>query len=129
MGDVMGHLSEKEEARIIAVAEAIGWTGPFNTINGDTIYGTAPGWIGRRGAQGQVQHIVPDYNFSLDAMHETERWLESNKPNLAVDYVVELKHVIAPNPPKGLVGDFRFVNATAAQRFEAFLRIIGKWEV
>lgn len=43
----------------------------------------------------------------------------------ASDYALELKHVIAPDPPKGLAGDFRYVNASWQQRAEALCRVKG----
>lgn len=45
-------------------------------------------------------------------------------------YVIELRAVILRNvglDPNGLVGDFRFLAATAPQRCEAFLRMHWKW--
>ncbi len=113
----MGHISDLEEKRLIAMAEILGWRGPFSVIDGDYIIGTDPISIGDRGPKYQV----PRFDLDLDAMHEAECWLEKNHPRQCDAYLIELRHVIAPHPPRGLVGDFRLVNATAQQRFTAFL--------
>lgn len=62
-------------------------------------------------------------------MHSAERMYET-KGRFASDFVEALKFVILSqaglNYP-GLVGEFRLANATASQRAEAFLRVVGKW--
>lgn len=62
----------------------------------------------------------PDYTQDLNAMHEAEKVLEINqwghyKENLTVCAA-----------PSGFPS--HYWHATAAQRAEAFLRTIGKWE-
>ena len=63
-----------------------------------------------------VAEFTPDYLKDLNAMHEAEEELGSYVPNF-LKYLNILKGI---NP--------MCVRATAAQRAEAFLRTIGKWE-
>lgn len=58
---------------------------------------------------------LPNYTTDLNAMHEAEKTLT---PIQATTYFVMLDELL----------EDRVVFATAAQRAEAFLRTIGKWE-
>ena len=66
----------------------------------------------------------------LNAMHEVEKTLRENQFHFA-SYLRELWKVVHPNVEwigeLGYIG-FDFVNATARQRAEAFLKTIGKWK-
>jgi hypothetical protein len=67
---------------------------------------------------------IPDYHGDLNAMHEAEKWMHKNKSLKTFwDYAEELGK-ITPS----LLGAVSVIHATAAQRAEAFLRTIGKWE-
>jgi len=66
-----------------------------------------------------VAASVPDYCNDLNAMHEAEKTLQHY--GVFVDKLAE----IMGQPRQGIM----LVNATAAQRAEAFLRTIGKWDV
>jgi hypothetical protein len=70
-----------------------------------------------RTPQGLVR-VCPDYLGDLNAMHEAEKVLIWRTDLAALDYDEELR----------IVTDGWRWNATAAQRAEAFLRTIGKWE-
>ena len=61
---------------------------------------------------------VPDYCNDLNAMHEAEKTLGREQWDM---YELKLGWI---------TGDrgFRKINATAAQRAEAFLQTFGKWE-
>lgn len=121
----MGHLTEKEEQRIKDVAIAVGWREPFTTLDGDTIYGTAPGWIGSG-----VGHIVPDYSFDLNALHEAWVRIIKGDAENEVLFLVHLDFVVSKRGSNfdntHIVASSR-VNATSDERFEALLRTIGKW--
>jgi hypothetical protein len=97
----------------IAIAEACGWTG-FNPDNiPDCLQYTARAPSGKWG-------LIPDYCNDLNAMHEAEKILSDESH---ADYACELVKTIRRN------GEwFESVSATAAQRAEAFLRTINKWE-
>lgn len=62
--------------------------------------------------------MLPDYPNDLNAMHEAEKILQHY--GVFVDKLAEIMR----QPRQGIM----LVNATAAQRAEAFLRTIGKWE-
>jgi hypothetical protein len=80
---------------------------------------------------------VPDYLSDLNAMHKAEITFESN-PNKDAQYWQTLYKVLdgefengepCDGPPHGHWCELKQVgHATAAQRAEAFLRTIGKWE-
>jgi len=73
-----------------------------------------------------VAASVPEYLNDLNAMHEAENNLEGmNK----AEFAVQLCRVAGKDWPNGIGGgSFTHVHTTAAQRAEAFLRTIGKWE-
>jgi hypothetical protein len=60
---------------------------------------------------------VPDYIYDLNAMHDAEKVLTGEQ---VAAYVTTLYLEVQPKP--------MLHHATAAQRAEAFLRTIGKWE-
>ncbi len=101
------------EAQQIAIAEARGWRrGP----NGHGWFLSTPSLY--RGmftgiSNGPLIDGLPDYLNDLNAMHEAEKVLTDMQ---SIRYEARL----------GRIG--RIFNATAAQRAEAFLRTIGKWE-
>jgi hypothetical protein len=77
---------------------------------------------------------LPDYLHDLNAMHEAALNLG---PDLGSEYAVRLRAIVhADATPEMLrsdsmtkwCSDLYFYEATAAQRAEALLRTIGKWE-
>jgi len=109
----------KSEQQRIAIAEACGWTNVAPLIvknvkhKGDDItvgISSDAGWI-------------PDYLNDLNAMHEAEKVLFCDKWKW-------LAYVNNLNEMPSLQDEWLFasIHATAAQRAEAFLRTIGKWE-
>jgi hypothetical protein len=66
------------------------------------------------------KYPIPDYCNDLNAMHEAEKALTDDQ------YHTGYKQTLASLV--GLSGNMRVMSATAAQRAEAFLRTIGKWE-
>ena len=94
-----------EQSQRIAIAKACGWT-DF--------------WAGEEtGTNGQdptgLQAQLPDYLNDLNAMHEAEKVLT---PQQKERYCTELLYTHSA----------MLVFSTAAQRAEAFLRTIGRWE-
>ena len=95
------------EQQRTAIAEACGWK---------TGYRDPEAW-----------HPLPDYLNDLNAMHDAEKVLTGQA---ASDYDMHLWIVIKrdwdeANNPLATIASW---HATAAQRAEAFLRTIGKWE-
>jgi hypothetical protein len=95
----------------IAIAEVCGWI-IIKACDGSL--------IGKpKNEQGPMDEI-PDYCNDLNAMHEAEKILSDESH---ADYACELVKTIRRN------GEwFESVSATAAQRAEAFLKTINKWE-
>lgn len=94
------------DAQRIAIAEACGWKIISNFGSG-VVYGQHPNY--------PSSNQVPDYLHDLNAMHEAQKLL---KPIEWENYRQELWLLCADND----------IRATAAQRAEAFLRTVGKWE-
>ena len=74
-----------------------------------------------------IVRVCPDYLTDLNAMHEAEKVLTYEQAEEFVEqlYLADQKNNLAENPPPWR---FNVASATAAQRAEAFLRTIGKWE-
>jgi len=65
---------------------------------------------------------VPDYLKNLNAMHKVEKTLFNTHQSMGVSvYYHKLVDMCSNNPALA-------IQATAAQRAEAFLKTIGKWE-
>jgi hypothetical protein len=106
----------KEKQRI-AIAKACGWTDVKGTkgVHPKARFkgcGYADDWI-----------ALPDYLNDLNAMHEAEKAL-TEKQRIAYS---DCTYDIALKAQKE-IGKWRWISLTAAQRAEAFLRTIGKWE-
>ena len=117
------------EKQRITIAEACGWT----VIN-DTICDPKPEVVnGQQTGNIDINPVatLPDYLNDLNAMHEAMQHLPdalNSGPNGFVNNIVNVvQKVVAPRPIfRGPY--FYVVTATAAERAEAFLRTIGKWE-
>lgn len=108
----------KEKQRI-AIAEACKWTHFEEDYD---FYGftqklrmTRTRW---RSPQGFICPEAPDYLNDLNAMHEAEESLTSNQWEV---WWQHMGRILPDNYRRG-------GRITAAQRAEAFLRVIGKWE-
>lgn len=106
-----------EEQQRIAIAEACRWkweklwTGEFH---GKPM-----------GEQGPLREL-PDYCNDLNAMHEAEKVLINEQD---LKYSESLAIVVKARWKTNNSYDMqKFRSATAAQRSEAFLKTIGKWE-
>jgi len=108
----------KEQQRI-AIAEACGWT-EIGVI--DYLCGIHPQMLNAKAYDGSplIPPIweIPDYLNDLNAMHEAEKIFNHA---LYCRYINELCDVT-------IKGNNSMYMATAAQRAEAFLKTIGKWE-
>ena len=99
-------------AQRIAIAEACGWA--------DIKRGSYDGSLFGRHKTHQLE-IVPDYLNDLNAMRDAEMALE---PDQITDYLEWLGMCSGDDAHQV----WAYVHATAAQRAEAFLLTIGKWE-
>ncbi len=122
------------EKQRIAIAEVCGWQMVSEFENAlhekvrqyrktiapeDGVYARAMEWE------------LPDYLSDLNAMHEVEGVeVSKNGYNFQVEYMVQLENVALRRRPNCTSLEVRFwlSVATAAQRAEAFLRTLGKWE-
>jgi hypothetical protein len=96
------------EKQRIAIAEACGIKDP---------------WRGCYWARG-----VGDYLNDLNAMREAEQTLWEKDWTSRHDFVDELARIISPTHGYHHQSGVDLLDATAAQRAEAFLRTINKWE-
>jgi hypothetical protein len=65
---------------------------------------------------------------SLDAMHEAEQSLWDRDWSLRAVFVDNLARIINPAHGYCMQSGLDLLDATAAQRAEAFLRTVGRWE-
>jgi len=117
----------------ISIAEACGWVfmdgGNFSGIDYKSV--KPPHGLTCTMSHSAAILSTPDYLNDLNAMHEAEKAKEMAFDS---DYAYWLAHVAVRdrglNEDKLDVGDGYQIalTSTAAQRAEAFLRTIGKWE-
>ena len=104
------------DSQRIAIAEACGLPKPYSRWSGadsDTLCHSVTVEDGLKRAK-----PIPDYTQDLNAMHEAEKVL---KGGMRSTYDAELTLICSR--------DYNFIwESTAAQRAEAFLRTVGKWE-
>ena len=74
------------------------------------------------GCQAPSEEFFPDYLHDLNAMHDA---IMSQPQEIRMKINDTLMHLIDAEAPYCLD---RTINATAAQRAEAFLKTIGKWK-
>lgn len=112
----------------IAIAEACGFTRCHYGVEGGIgCWDSGPEyWQGLKGKRFQA---LPDYLSDLNAMHEAEKVLAEDHFK-RTDYTWELQKIVLGDNAQEVRGaaTFQIIHATAAQRAEAFLRTIGKWE-
>lgn len=115
-------------AQRIAIAEACGWKYcPNRKCNDPEIvkeYGLY--WLTPDGEQSVYvsEEDIPDYFNDLNAMHEAEQVLKKWEK---VTYAKKLVFTVTSEEKRG-TSTYELIIATAAQRAEAFLRTLGKWE-
>ena len=98
----------KAEAQRIAIAEACGWRRGANH------------WKRLAKLRFNSPSRLPDYLNDLNAMHEAEKVLTMEQRNA---YFFTLNTAVSNGE-----GFWHLLHATAAQRAEALLRTLGKWE-
>ena len=116
------------EAQRIAIAEACGWK--FKQLEDSVFPVCAISPEGKR-SQGMAYSWavavwdVPDYLNDLNAMHEAEKVLNT-------DQAMRFRLLLSANSGKRnapyLTVEAAMCHATAAERSEAFLRILGLWQ-
>jgi hypothetical protein len=88
-------------------------------------YGLRPG---NHGLGDRPAERIPDYLNDLNAMHEAEKVLELTQYWHYAD--IHIRDVVMrDNRGRSPAAQTSYACATAAQRAEAFLRTIGKWEI
>jgi hypothetical protein len=97
------------EAQQIAIAEACGLS-DISKIGEQLMHGGTGIFLN-----------VPDYLNDLNAMHEAEKILTHDQADSFTEFLWS-------QYPGHVLFDSYIWHATAAQRAEAFLRTIGKWE-
>jgi hypothetical protein len=105
----------KPEQQRIAIAESCGIVGPFDNRwikEYEEEGGDSYGFTGFE--KGELV-FIPDYLNDLNAMHEAEKTLDYDDLN-DMEESVSFHFGVTP------------FHSTAAQRAEAFLKTIGKWE-
>jgi hypothetical protein len=115
----------KPEKQRIAIAEACGWK-PGKCPCGEELCNA---W---KTPAGDNWEYVPDYLNDLNDMHEAEKTLNDEQ---RAKFVMTLHFstdgdltASLENPRDRALYVFPVLHATAAQRAEAFLRTVGKWE-
>ena len=96
---------------------------PTNESDTTRLYGRSDrpffgAWETSRFGQKQWYGQIPDYPHDLNGMYEAELVLISGPAGAAATYVAALEKIY-PN---------EYWRATAAQRAEAFLRVLGLWK-
>ena len=76
----------------------------------------------------QFSESVPDYCNDLNAMHEAEKVLTYEQAEQFEDELCDICDMENRHKEYPLPFRFAVAHATAAQRTEAFLKTIGKWE-
>lgn len=79
---------------------------------------------------GPLHQDMPNYSHDLNAMHEAEKTLsDRQRKNFVNDLWIRVNPDLATQwDEASSLAFFDYINATAHQRAEAFLRTIGKWK-
>jgi len=115
------------EAQQIAIAEACGFTGPFEEVVWYTVQLNA--W------RGGIRREVPRYSSDLNAMHEAEKTLSADLCAKYANHLMTYHPTYCTDVIDGrnkdedvLCETFSIIHATAAQRAKAFLKTLDKWD-
>jgi hypothetical protein len=113
----------------VAIAEACGWrcNGHPNQLAATVGWEFAYQFVLTPEGKLVTHNSIPDYIGDLNAMHEAEKVLTQDQ---MIDYSRHVGKLVTSHLPASRAAwmDFKLINSTAAQRAEAFLRTIGKWE-
>lgn len=121
------------EAQRIAIAEACGW----QCVHSETFPDGNGGftWDARgMPPKHNLRQVLPEYLEDLNAMHEAEKVMTPTEDErdscegIWCDYGVKLSEICGYNEHDRAWFAWEVYRATAAQRAEAFLRTLGKWE-
>lgn len=104
----------------IAIAEACGWKHEIRRS-----YRETPGWFHPNGVS--MYDNPPAYFTDLNAMHDAEGWMNIDGYR-GYEYDMILCKVVKAYEIGEPCNHMRLYHANAAQRAEAFLRTIGKWQ-
>lgn len=123
----------KPEPQRIAIAEECNpSTGMFRGWYYDPLFNNV---VRQNKVEPQYADIAPDYLNDLNAMHEAEKVLNANEYAKYAELLSRVHPtyctlVLDRHEPREdfYCETFSLIHATAAQRAEAFLRTIGKWE-
>jgi hypothetical protein len=121
--------------QIWAIGEYIGYKN-LKIIEGESPFSGV--FVDNPNLQNSIPRIrLPNYTNDLNAMHEAEKTIPKRDKCIYANY---LMMVVGFDGETDMVDDygewstskttslFSILNATAAQRAEAFLKTIGKWE-
>ena len=111
----------KEQQRI-AIAKACGWT----EISPRMTWGLPPN-VEDDGTENCLKQI-PDYLNDLNAMREAEQTLWEKDWTSRHDFVDKLARIMSPTHGYHQQSGLDLLDATAAQRAEAFLRTLNLWQ-
>lgn len=108
-----------------AIAEYCGWKMFYKPAE-DKNWHSKHKWGTQPDGKPNFKHNVPNYCEDLNAMHEATKGFDIHK---TMKFSDELKNIIQDTLCIKSAVDARYltVNSTAAQRAEAFLKTIGKW--
>jgi hypothetical protein len=108
----------KPEAQITSIAEACGWVKEVGVTG-------IQRW---RNNNGELCEYLPNYLNDLNAMHKAEKVLWEMDWSFRSIFNDHLANIIKRRKVNRNEWDAEtLLDATAAQRAEAFLRTIGKW--
>jgi hypothetical protein len=88
------------------------------------------GWYPDNGLRVGTQ-AIPDYCNDLNAMHEAEKTLTEEQWNQMFGCLISIRWENASENERRGIGLQKYLSparATAHERAEAFLRMLGKWE-
>ena len=120
------------EQQRIAIAEACGWgwiwrSYPANFFELKVPKGNGTQYSDDNESAPFPVHLIPDYLNDLNAMHEAEKMLWRMDWRLRDDFIDHLARIINPIHGYRMQDGIDLLDATAAQRAEAFLKTINKW--
>ena len=107
-----------------AIAKICGWT----DIRRQRLYAGDQDLWGTKLIGGEKhRNRLPDYLNDLNACHEMEKVLTQDQ---MIDYSRHVGKLVTSHLPASRAAwmDFKLINATAAQRAEAFLLTLGLWQ-
>lgn len=105
------------EAQRIAIAESVGWRFEKAKNGVMSFPPNKDGWV-------EFHYHVPDYLNDLNAMHEVEKQLMTERLHLRKTYRSLLIDVCADSPETFDI----YWMSNAAQRAEAYLKTLSLWK-